>query len=333
MSRFKSLKEISLKKKIFIFIIVIAIIGVAVFAVVRFGFPDADITKPHNLAYEVGADSVSQSKFENAFDFFDDYCSSEQRADNMTLRNLNSFYFARLSVEEDSNNRIDRLLLALGEVRGMNKLNKKNDRLESLKKNVDAAKSDVLAYCENQIELYKNSTTDYVRISDYFKNFAKKITNYLRTMRDFENYLEEIIKTSTSESAYSNALTQFETMLNNKRLSLCVDACEKKFVEGESATINAPEFYPLVSATAKKTMFEQKSDAIKTFVKNKTQTIENIETVTKFEWLSDWLNVLGTDGEEDFVRTIDKATYDSFKQFIQTFFSVEMLDYPKGGVA
>ena len=52
MSRFKSLKEVSLKKKIFVCLIILAIVVAVVFLVIRFGFPDADVTKPHALAYE-----------------------------------------------------------------------------------------------------------------------------------------------------------------------------------------------------------------------------------------------------------------------------------------
>ena len=51
MSRFKSLKEVSLKKKIFVCLIILAIVVAVVFLVIRFGFPDADVTKQIGRAH------------------------------------------------------------------------------------------------------------------------------------------------------------------------------------------------------------------------------------------------------------------------------------------
>lgn len=329
MSRFKSLKEMSKKKKIFICLLLIAIAAAIVFVVIKFGFPDADVTKPHALAFEVGADESSQDKFEEAFAFFYANCDDEQSKDSVALRDINLFYLARLSPKGDTL-QCDSLLYALGEVQDMNKLNKKIKNLESLKTNLDEAKNDVVDYIDNNVKTYKNSTTNYERISGYFSNFAKKFTNYLKNMKDFTNYLEEIIKTSTNESVYSNQLTQFAAMLNGKKLSLCVDACDKKFIDGESVVINAPHYLPISSSIYSSSMFVQKNDAIKLFVENRNETIENIEDATKYSWLNDWLRVLGSDEEEDFLKTIDESTYSNFKTFVQTYFFVDMEDYPKG---
>lgn len=326
MSRFKSLKEISLKKKIFICLLVIAIVVAIVFLVIKFGFPDADTTKPYTLAYEVGADSMSKSQIDSAFDFFDEKCADEQKADSIALRNINSFYMARLSINKTTNHNVDRLLFALGEVQDMNKLNKKIKTLEKLKENVDEAQSDVVAYCVNQVMPYKASTTEYSRISDYFSNFAKKYTNYLKSVRDFVDQLSLITTSSTTESIYSNQLTHFNTSLNNKRLSLCVDACEKKLINGEEAVINAPSFDLTVGA--KTTMFELKNSAIKSFVESKNEAIQNIDVVNDFSWLDGWIQALGTDAEKTIYSELEEATYSSFKTFMQTYFTLEMADYP-----
>lgn len=327
MSRFKSLKEVSLKKKLFISFIIIAIVVAIVFVVIKFGFPDPDLDRPYELAYEVGADSMTKSRFDSAFDFFDTSCDDEGKKDSAALRNLNSFYLARLSVNKTTNRNVDRLLFALSEVQDMNKVDKKIKHLEELKDNVDSAKNDVLAYCENQVMPYKESTTEYSRISDYFSNFAKKFTIYLKSMRDFENYLEEIIETSTHEGVSSNHLTHVASNLNNKRLSLCVDACEKKFVKGESATINAPILNIALNSTT--TMFELKESALKSFVSNKNEITQKLDNVTKVSWLDDWLKVLGTIAEKNFVNTLDKAEYNNFKRFISLLFSISMVDYPE----
>lgn len=327
MSRFKSLKEVSLKKKIFICLLIIAIIVAVVFLVIHFGFPDADVTRPHSLTYEVGADSTSKNQFETAFDFFDANCDASQKEDSLSLRNLNSYYMARISVNKTTNHNVDRLLLSLSDVQDMNKLNKKIKNLEKVKSNVDAAKKDVIAYCENQIMPYKEGTSDYSQISNYFSNFAKKFTNYLKNMRDFENCLTEIIQTSTTESSYSNYLTKFTTSLNNRRLSYCVDRCQKKFVDGEnSVSIGAPSFDLSKSATT--TMFEQKENAIETFVANKNLIIQNIDTINSMEWFSGWLEVFGTSKEEEFLRTVDQNDYNEFKTFMQTLYSTKFADYP-----
>lgn len=326
MSRFKSLKEVSLKKKIFVCLIILAIIVAVVFLVIRFGFPDADVTRPHALAYEVGADSTSKNQFESAFDFFDANCGQSQKDDSRALRDLNSFYMARLSVNKTTNHNVDRLLLSLSEVKDLNKLNKKIKKLEDLKKNVDSSKSEVIAYCENQVMPYKEGTTDYSRISDYFSNFAKKFTNYLKSMREFENYLAEIIQTSTEESSYSNYLTKFTTSLNNKRLSACVDKCEKKFINGENISIDAPIFD--LSKNAATTMFEQKDNAIEVFVTNRNLTIQNIDTINSMTWFGGWIEVLGTSMEKDYLKTIDQTTYNEFKNFMQSLYTTTFIDYP-----
>lgn len=319
MSRFKSLKEVSLKKKIFVCLIILSIIVAVVFLVIRFGFPDADVTKPHALAYEVGADSTSEGQFKSAFDFFDANCEHSQKNDSRALRDLNSFYLARLSVNKTTNHNVDRLLLSLSEVKDLNKLNKKIKKLESLKKDVDSSKSEVVAYCENQVMPYKEGTTDYSRISDYFSNFAKKFTNYLKSMREFENYLAEIIQTSTEESSYSNYLTKFTTSLNNKRLSACVDRCQKKFVDGEDVSIGAPLFD--LSKDAKTTIFEQKENAIETFVSNRNLTIQNIDTINSMDWFDGWLEVFGTDKEIEFLKSIDSNKYNQFKSFMTSLYT------------
>ena len=330
MSRFKSLKEVSLKKKIFVCLIILAIIVAVVFLVIRFGFPDADVTRPHALAYEVGADSTSKNQFETAFDFFDANCEQSQKTDSRALRDLNSFYMARLSVNKTTNHNIDRLLLSLSEVKDLNKLNKKIKKLESLKNDVDSSKSDAIAYCENQVMPYKEGTTDYSRISDYFSNFAKKFTNYLKSMREFENYLAEIIQTSTEESSYSNYLTKFTTSLNNKRLSVCVDRCQKKFIDGENILIDAPVFDLSKSATT--TMFEQKDNAIEVFVANRNLTIQNIDTINSMTWLDGWLDSFGTDREKDYLKTVDQTTYNEFKTFMQSLYTTAFIDYPAAEV-
>lgn len=326
MSRFKSLKEVSLKKKIFVCLIILAIVVAVVFLVIRFGFPDADVTRPHALAYEVGADSTSKNQFESALDFFDANCGQSQKDDSRALRDLNSFYMARLSVNKTTNHNVDRLLLSLSEVKDLNKLNKKIKKLENLKKDVDSSKSEVIAYCENQVMPYKEGTTDYSRISDYFSNFAKKFTNYLKSMREFENYLAEIIQTSTEESSYSNYLTKFTTSLNNKRLSACVDKCEKKFINGENISIDAPTFD--LSKSAKTTMFEQKDNAIEVFVANRNLTIQNIDTINSMTWFGGWIEVLGTSMEKDYLKTIDQTTYNEFKNFMQSLYTTTFIDYP-----
>ena len=328
MSRFKSLKEVSLKKKIIISLIIIAIIVAVVFLVIRFGFPDADVTRPHNLAYEVGADSTSKSQFEKVFDFFEENCGQSQKDDSRVLRDLNSFYMARLSVNRAANHDVDRLLLSLSEVEDMNKLNKKIKKLENLKKDVDSSKSDALSYCENQILPYKTGTTDYSRISDYFSNFAKKFTNYLKSMREFENYLSEIIKTSTSEGPNTNYLTKFTTTLNNKRLSYCVDRCQKKFIDGEGISIGAPSYLSDTNIT----MFEQRENAIQIFVANKNMTIQDIDNINSMNWFEGWLEVFGTNKENDYLKTVDQATYDKFKTFMQSLYTTKFIDYPAAEV-
>lgn len=330
MSRFKSLKEVSLKKKIFVCLIILAIVVAVVFLVIRFGFPDADVTKPHALAYEVGADSTSKNQFEAAFDFFDANCEHSQKNDSRALRDLNSFYMARLSVNKTTNHNVDRLLLSLSEVKDLNKLNKKIKKLESLKKDVDSSKGEVIAYCENQVMPYKERTTDYSRISDYFSNFAKKFTNYLKSMREFENYLAEIIQTSTEESSYSNYLTKFTTSLNNKRLSACVDRCQKKFIDGENVLIDAPSFD--LSKSAATTMFEQKDNAIEFFVANRNLTIQNIDTINSMSWLDGWIKAFGTAGETEFLKTINQTTYNEFKNFMQSLYTTKFAEYPASEV-
>lgn len=328
MSRFKSLKEISLKKKIFICFLVVAIVVAVVFVVIKFGFPDADTTRPYAIAYEVGSDSTSKNQIDLAFDFFDENCAGEQKTDSIALRNINSFYMARLGVDEVDGHSVDRLLLALSEVQDKNKLNKKIKKLESLKNDVEENKSDVVSYCKDQITTYKNSTSNYERISDYFSNFAKKYTIYLKNMRDFVDCLSEIVETSTTESVYSNAYTQFTTVLNNKRLSLCVDACEDKFVDGESeVVINAPSFVAVAGGNV--TMFEQKNDALQLFVENKSAYSNKFDTILEYGWLDAYFKVLGTDEELTFVTTrFEKANYDEFKNFMQSLFWVKMVEYP-----
>ena len=330
MSRFKSLKEVSLKKKIFICLIILALIVAVVFLVIRFGFPDADVTKPHSLAYEVGADSTAKGQFDAAFDFFDNNCEESQKQDARALRDLNSYYLARLSVNKTTNHNVDRLLLSLSEVKDMNKLNKKIKNLENLKKDVDSSKGEAISYCENQIMPYKEGTTDYSRISDYFSNFAKKFTNYLKSMREFENCLSEIIQTSTEESSFSNYLTKFTTSLNNRRLSACVDRCEKKFVGGENILIEAPAFD--LSKSAATTMFEQKDNAIELFVANRNLTIQNIDTINSMKWLSGWLEVFGTKNESEFLKTVDQTVYNEFKTFMQSLYSTKFINYPTAEV-
>lgn len=330
MSRFKSLKEVSLKKKLFIAFIIIALAVAIVFVVIKFGFPDPDLRRPYELAYEVGADSTTKSRFESAFEFFAEECSDlNEKLDNATLLNLNSFYMARLSVNKTTNRNVDRLLFALSEVQNMNRVDKKIKHLEELKKNVDSTKNEVLAYCENQVMPYQDNepTKEYPRISDYFSNFAKIFTNYLKSMRDFENYLEEIIKTSTLESVHSNRLTQFSISLNNKRLSQCVDACEKKFINGVECSINSPMFTTQVHRPG--TMFELLGSAMNTFAQNKDETIQQIDVVSGYDWLDGWLDVLGTTEEQNYLKEkMDKKTFDDFKKFIQTFFSTRMTFYP-----
>lgn len=325
MSRFKSLKEVSLKKKIFVCLIILAIVVGVVFLVIRFGFPDADVTRPHALAYEVGADSSSKSQFDSALDFFENNCEESQKQDARALRDLNSFYMARLSVNKTTNHNIDRLLFSLSEVQDMNKLNKKIKKLEDLKKDVDSSKSEVFTYCENQVMPYRDGTNDYSRISDYFSNFAKKFTNYLKSMREFENYLSEIIQTSTTESSHSNYLTKFTTTLNNRRLSYCVDRCQKKFVDGEDVSIGAPLFD--LSKDAKTTIFEQKENAIETFVSNKNLIIQNIDTINSMDWFDGWLEVFGTDKEKEFLKSIDSDKYNEFKNFMTSLYTTTFTEF------
>lgn len=329
MSRFKSLKEISLKKKIFICLIVLVLIVAIVFLVIRFGFPDADVTKPHSLAYEVGADSEAKNQFEEAFGFFASNCSDEQKEDSSSLRNLYYQYIQRLYVTNTASS--DRFLLPLREVKDVNKLNKKIKKLDGLKKNVDSSKNDAISFCKNQVMPYKEGTSDYSRISDYFSSFAKKLTNYLKDMREFQNCLTEIVQTSTDESVYSNYLTKFSMSLNNKRLSVCVDRCQKKFIEGENILIDAPKLQSS-SIENKTTMFKLKDDAIETFVADKNLIVENIDAVNSMSWLSGWLEVFATERESEFLKKIDKASYNQFKTFMESLFMIQLEKYPSAEV-
>ncbi len=312
-------REGSIKKRILIAVLVLAFIAVAAFLLIKFVFVDPDLSQPYKLTYSISQEKYEESDIETASVFL--YTNSLDNIDKIYLLNsVHRAYLDRIASVGDSWHNADKMLYATNNLVDQNKVEKKIKNLEKIKENVDLTKNSLLDYCKEQVLAYKNSTTEYSRAADYIQTFGKRYVDYIKSLRDYENALTQIIETSAVESSYVNELTIFTIQLNNKVLENQVEILSKVFNTDEEITITNSAFYMFDTKIVPRLMFELKSDAIEVFVNNKAQTLEQIQQIKNYSFLNEWIKVFNTNQEQAFVNTLDQQEFKNVSVFIHKFY-------------